>query len=125
VHELGIANSIMEMVLDEMSKKNLTIVNKIVLELGVLTDIVPDTLDFNFEIITKDTALANTKLEIKHIPLRACCEKCSVEFEVENFFFACPACHSRQVRVTQGEELNVAYLEVPENQNGNGLPVSR
>ncbi|MCG8604632.1 hydrogenase maturation nickel metallochaperone HypA [bacterium] len=98
-----------------MAQRNLPCVDKIGLKVGVLTDVVPEALLFNFEAITKETPLADSELEIEHIPLEAGCRKCDHRFEVVDLAFACPRCRSGQVEVIRGEELDIAYLEVPDD----------
>jgi hydrogenase nickel incorporation protein HypA/HybF len=115
MHELSIATSIVRTVLDEMARRNLPRVDRIGLKVGALTDVVGDALLFNFEAITKETPLADTELEIEHIPLEARCRQCDHRFGVENYAFACPRCCSGQVDVIRGEELDIAYLEVPDD----------
>ncbi len=112
MHELAIANSIVESVLHEVDKQQLPPVTKIVVRIGALSDVVPESLQFNFEVISKDTALEQSTLEIEQVPLEGKCKSCGREFSVEKFIFACPVCQSGQITVTRGEELDIAYIEV-------------
>jgi hydrogenase nickel incorporation protein HypA/HybF len=114
MHELGIASSIVESVLHEMKERNYPSVATIVLRIGKLTDVDSDALSFGFEVITKDTALATTKLDIQRIPITVQCENCKRQSEVENYLFVCPHCDSREVTVKTGTELDIAYLEIPD-----------
>jgi len=120
MHELSIAKSIVDLVLLEIEQRNLPQVQTIVLRVGALSGVVPEALQFSFEVIIKDTPLANTKLKIEEIPIQGKCEICGNEFTVESFVFACPICHSGQTEVTHGEELDIAYLEVEESRS-NGV----
>ncbi|NIR49171.1 hydrogenase maturation nickel metallochaperone HypA [candidate division KSB1 bacterium] len=112
MHELTIANSIVSTVMEEIDRRDLPPVERIVVRIGALSDVVPEALQFNFEVITNDTVLANTELEIEHVPLEGTCRMCHHDFAVDDFMFTCPSCHSTDIRVTQGEELDIAYLEV-------------
>ncbi|MFQ5824806.1 MAG: hydrogenase maturation nickel metallochaperone HypA, partial [bacterium] len=112
MHELSIANSIVSTVLEEMKRRELPSVKSIVLRVGALSDIVPESLLFSFEVITIDTPLTNTKLKIEHIPVQGKCHKCGHDFAVENNLFVCPHCQSGQIEITRGQELDIAYLEV-------------
>ncbi|MFQ5769938.1 MAG: hydrogenase maturation nickel metallochaperone HypA [bacterium] len=118
MHELAIANTIVTTVLHEIERQDLPPVKAVVVRVGALSGVVPEALQFNFEAITIDTPLAHTKLEIEKIPVQGKCRKCSREFTVKNYLFVCPSCQSGQIQVTQGEELDIAYLEVEDGHDG-------
>ena len=111
MHELSIASSIVKTVQLEIEKRNLTSVTKIALHVGALTDIVPDSLSFGFEAITKNTNLENTELQIEIVPVKGVCKKCNHNFEVVEFVFVCPSCSSNDISMSQGNELDIAYIE--------------
>lgn len=114
MHELGIANSILNTVLQERTRQKWPAVESIVLRIGLLSDVVPEALEFNFDIIKENTPLSQTRLVIERVPIKAECRTCQDEFAVENLGFACPQCGCGQIEITQGEELDIAYLEVEE-----------
>lgn len=115
MHELGIAQSIVETVLAKMREDGYTSVSEIGLRIGVLTDIVPDALEFGFEASVRDTPLVQTRLLIERVPVKGRCRSCGNEFTVEQFQFICPRCDSREIEMTQGDELEIAYIEVQES----------
>jgi len=117
MHELSIANSIVETVLREMQKKQLPEIKSIVLRIGALSGVVPDALQFGYDALVIDTPLAQTQLKIELIPVQGKCNHCQRRFEVQDFVFACPHCGSGDLDITHGEELDIAYLEVAETEN--------
>ncbi|UCG61124.1 MAG: hydrogenase maturation nickel metallochaperone HypA [Candidatus Zixiibacteriota bacterium] len=52
MHELAIANSIMNTVLTEADKQNLKSIIAVGLRIGALTDVVPEALEFGFGALT-------------------------------------------------------------------------
>ena len=112
MHELAIASNIVETVLGEVEKRHLSKVNVIGLKIGALTDVVAEALEFGFEALVADTPLKDTKLVIELIPIKGTCNKCKKSFEVNEFIFICPECGSGDLRIDQGKELDIAYLEV-------------
>ncbi len=112
MHELAIAESIVKIALGEIEKRKLYSVNTIHVRIGALNAVVPEALQFGFEAITADTRLADTRLDIESVSIKGKCRKCSSEFEVEEFMFICPLCGSAEIKLIQGEELHVAYMEV-------------
>jgi hydrogenase nickel incorporation protein HypA/HybF len=112
MHELSIAQSIHEHVVKEINKRDLKNVSIIALRIGALTDIVPDSLEFGFDAIKKDTILDKTVLDIEIIPVSGVCKSCKKNFEVLEFVFVCPDCSSYDIKTENGTELDIAYLEV-------------
>jgi len=111
MHELSIASSIVKTVLQEIDTRKLNKVTQIGLRIGALTDIVPDSLQFGFKAITKDSVLAETNLLIETIPIKGSCKECQSDFEVIEFVFICPNCASNKIDMNQGNELEIAYIE--------------
>ncbi|NUO79725.1 hydrogenase maturation nickel metallochaperone HypA [candidate division KSB1 bacterium] len=114
MHELSIATSIVDTVLQEIQRKNLPPVQAIAVRIGALSSVDPEALRFGFDAIIIATPLAHTKLEIEFVPVQGKCRGCDREFSVVDFVFMCPFCQSGQIEVTHGEELEISYLEVAE-----------
>lgn len=112
MHELSIAQSIFESVLNEKEKRNLPAIEKIGLRIGAMSGILADSLEFSFDAIKIDTDLAQTILEIEHISLKGRCKNCDSHFAVEDYAFSCPRCESGQIEVEQGMEMEIAFIEV-------------
>jgi hydrogenase nickel incorporation protein HypA/HybF len=110
MHELGIALEIMNIVEDQMSKRSLDRLKEVGVRVGSLSGVDPEALSFSFEAATIDTPLAGAELVIEQIPVRGACRSCGKEVEVDDFVFMCPHCDSRDIEITQGQELDVAYL---------------
>lgn len=111
MHELSIASSIIETVTAEMLLRGLTSISKVGLRIGVLTNVDPEALRFGYETMVVDTPLAGSTLEIESPPVKAVCRNCGLSFEAHDFIFICPNCESGDNEVTQGKELDIAYLE--------------
>ncbi len=116
MHELAIAGSIVETVLSEMKRRKLSHITSVGLRIGAMSDIVPEALEFGFQALIAETSLADTRLEIERVPVRGHCHKCGVDFEVQKFVFVCPECGAVEVHVSQGTELDIAYLEIDDDQ---------
>ena len=112
MHELSIANSILNIVLKEKTTKNLPEIKAVGLKIGSLGGIFPDALEFSFDAIKKETPLENTKLEISEVPVSAICNSCNENFSVTDLIFACPCCHSSSIEVEKGQEMDIEYLEI-------------
>jgi hydrogenase nickel incorporation protein HypA/HybF len=113
MHEMGIAQELVKIALDAIPRDmENPEVETIYLKIGKLAAVVDHSLRFCFEIITKDTALENAKLEIEIVPVRARCKSCEHEWEVTGPVFQCPSCKEGEVEVLSGRELEIVSIEL-------------
>jgi len=111
MHELAIAESIVNISLREFKRSNLTSVKSIGIRIGVLSGVDPSALEFGFETIIMNTPLSGAKLKIEMVPVSAVCRSCGTPFETSEFIFICPNCSSGDIEVKRGQELDIIYLE--------------
>ena len=116
MHEMGIANSILEAVATELRRHPGSRASKVGVRIGELAAIDADSLRFCFDALSRDTDLEGLQLQIEVCPRRHSCDPCSETFAVHDYEFACPKCGSLQTRFVSGDELELAYLEVEENE---------
>lgn len=114
MHELSIAQNIVEIVEKYVPGDAMAEVRLIRVRVGSLSGIVPDSLEFSFSAIVTGTPLGSAKLDIVHVPAICRCEVCSTEFEAEDFVFACPACGNVNTRLVSGSDLQVVDIELEE-----------
>ena len=114
MHEMGIANSVLEAVRTEVALHPGTYPCKVGVRIGEMAAIDQDALRFCFEAIIQDTDLASLELAIEFCPRRHRCQVCGREFVVRDYDSRCPQCASLETTCTSGDELELAYLEVEE-----------
>jgi hydrogenase nickel incorporation protein HypA/HybF len=114
MHEMGIANSVLESVKAEVARHPGTLPSKVGLRIGEMAAIDQDALRFCFEAITRETELESLELEIEISPFRFRCSNCQHEFAVRDYETRCPQCASLETKFISGDELELAYLEVEE-----------
>ena len=114
MHELGIANSVLEAVQAEAARHPGAAVLKVGITVGELAGIDPQALAFGFEAIVAGTEWQHLVLEIETRPRVHRCPACRLSFRVIDYRFACPECGSSQTECVGGEELELAYLELEE-----------
>ena len=108
MHELSIAEAVVERVLDRTGDRPVSCVR---LRVGRLCGVVPDALDFCFEVATAGTPLEGAALVIDQPDGRAHCRRCGAHFAVADLILLC-RCGSADVEVVAGEELVVTSVEV-------------
>jgi hydrogenase nickel incorporation protein HypA/HybF len=112
MHELGIAQNILEIVQQSVPKSQAKSVRDIRVRVGQLSGIVPDSLDFCFSAIINDTDMRQAKLSIEHIPTLSQCKKCEHRFEIEDWIFSCPVCQSVNIELISGKELEIVDIQL-------------
>jgi hydrogenase nickel incorporation protein HypA/HybF len=114
MHELSIANSLLETVRAELAQRPGARLQKVGLRVGELSGVNADALSFGFEALVKGTDLEPVTLEIERSPRRQRCPECKNEFSVENDELACPNCGVAATECVGGQELEFTYLELEE-----------
>ncbi|RPJ85229.1 MAG: hydrogenase maturation nickel metallochaperone HypA [Acidobacteria bacterium] len=112
VHELSIAQSLVESVRAEMSGHADARVARIGLKVGDLSGVQPDALRFSFEIIVRGTELEQAALDIERVPLTCRCAACNTDFPVLDYRTCCPGCGGEAATPVSGGELQLTYLEL-------------
>jgi len=115
MHELSIANAILDAVRDERARLNGARVIKVGVRIGALAGVDPEALGFGFEVLVKDTDLEPLTLEIESTSRRHECSDCGHVFTVVDYQVDCPDCGSADTHCIGGDELELAYLEVEES----------
>ncbi len=112
MHELPVTERIMEIVLDHARRASAKRVVKVNLVIGELTGFVGDSIQFYFEILSKETEAEKASLSISCIPARARCQQCKREFQPGSMDWVCPDCGGPVEEVVAGREFYVESIEV-------------
>jgi hydrogenase nickel incorporation protein HypA/HybF len=113
MHELPVTESILEVVLESAHKAGARRITAINLVIGDLTSIVDDSIQFYFDILSKETIAEGADLSFQRQPAKAVCLDCGHQFEVgPPLVPICPACSSVRLQVTGGKEFFVESIEV-------------
>jgi len=112
VHELSVAQSIVETAVEEAQAHGASRVVGINLQLGRMSGVQREPLEFGFEISSKGTAAEGATLKITEIPLTIRCRSCGAESGVEAWEFICRVCESGDVEILTGRELAIVSLDV-------------
>jgi len=111
MHELSIAQNIVEIIETHAKEIHAKKVTEIVLEVGEISGVVPETLGFVWEIAIEKTIAENAKLIINKIPAKANCLDCKKKFNIQDVYSLCPFCNKNNIDIFQGKELNVKTIK--------------
>lgn len=104
--------NILNIVEENAKKLNAKIVHEIEMDIGELSGVDYDALEFAMQHTQKSELLKNAKLVINKIPARARCKSCNHEFGISDFYTACPKCNKLEHDIIQGEELKVKAIKI-------------
>ncbi|HPT65298.1 MAG TPA: hydrogenase maturation nickel metallochaperone HypA [Acetomicrobium sp.] len=112
MHEMSIVEALMEQITKMAQEQNWEAVTRVRLRVGVMRQIVPDILEFCFNVASKGTIMEGAILEMEEVPLRVKCEGCGHIWNDKEFLGLCPECGSIDANVLGGMELELTNLEV-------------
>lgn len=112
MHELSLAESIIELIEDAARREDFVSVKTVFMEIGRLSCVAPDALHVAFEHAARGTCLAGAELEIRNINGAGECPACGASVAMETVYDCCPQCGAHPLRVLQGMEMRVAELDV-------------
>ena len=112
MHELPVTQSILEIALRHAQQAGSTRVVTLNLTIGKLSSIVDDSVQFYWDIISKETIAEGARLVFKRVPIELVCLNCNKQYIPEQEDFACPDCGSVRIKVISGKEFFLESIEV-------------
>jgi hydrogenase nickel incorporation protein HypA/HybF len=118
MHEMGIALQIIEIATESIPADAGDVrIEKINLKIGKLAAVVPDSLQFCFNVAIKDTALEGATLAIQELPVTARCKECDIQWTLTSPAFNCENCNSGSLEILSGRELDIESIEISQKDN--------
>jgi hydrogenase nickel incorporation protein HypA/HybF len=111
MHELGIAEELVKIVITEAENNSLVKVTKVNVCFGELVQIVPDIFRFAFAETVRDTIAEEAEVDIEIERLIMRCRNCGTEFKVVENDFRCVNCNSSDLDLVHGNEVFVRSIE--------------
>jgi hydrogenase nickel incorporation protein HypA/HybF len=112
MHEMSLAESILQIVEDAARTEGCTRVKAVRLEIGQLACVEQEALRFCFDAVVRGSIASDARLEIIDIPGQGWCLQCSRSVPLAALYEPCPICGGHQIQVTQGEQMRVRELEI-------------
>jgi len=113
MHELYLAESILNIVQDYAERDGIKKVNSVLLSHGRFSCIEPRALQFAFDVQARDTCADGAALEFKILPAVIHCFSCQKDLEIKTLTGICPGCGGEEVILTAGtEELQILEMDV-------------
>jgi len=113
MHELSIISSVVDSVIESLEAYPGARVIEVRLRLGALAAVVEDSLQFCYEIATRETQLEGSRLVISIVPVTVHCAACGKDGVLENLqSFRCPHCDEPTGDVRGGREMDIEAIEI-------------
>ena len=112
MHELGLTQSLIDLVEREAEKQGFRKTLEIRMKLGEYSGVVPGYILDLFPEASRGTAAEGAKLLFEQIPGRFLCAGCGYEGAVDRREAKCPQCGGTALRMTGGREFFVDSLKV-------------
>ncbi|MDQ6838581.1 MAG: hydrogenase maturation nickel metallochaperone HypA [Actinomycetota bacterium] len=107
MHELALCEAIAETVARHADGRP---VERVEVRIGHFRQVVPDSLQFSWELLTEGTDLAGCELVIDHVPAVITCGACGEQTTLDLPIMLCRSCESTDVTLISGEEFLIASI---------------
>lgn len=113
MHETDMTKALLMTVQDWWeSQPDRPTIEKIYLTVGQFTCVEPASLQFAFEVQTRNTFLDGAMLVIQEMPLIAFCPACQQDYRPTiGLQYACPTCQHSMEEIRSGRELKIDRIE--------------
>jgi hydrogenase nickel incorporation protein HypA/HybF len=111
MHEISMVESILEIAEAKAREQNAVSIQIIKLRIGEFTSIVPDALEFAFDVARQGTLAEHARLEIEIVPMLVRCVVCERESRLAQVRLVCTQCGFPLI-ILSGEELQIDYIEI-------------
>jgi len=112
MHELSITQSVLDIALRHAEQAGARRVTRLNLVIGELSSVVDDSVQFYWDIVSRDTIAAGSELHFERVPGTLRCLLCGHTFPLNGRDYACPACGREQVVPAEGDDFRLESIEV-------------
>jgi len=112
VHELAVAQALVEQVDAVIRQHSATHARLIRVRIGPLAGVVPELLASAFPLAAAGTCMEDAELELVAAPVRVRCQTCGAETDAAMNRLLCGACGDWHTQIISGDELLLESVEL-------------
>ncbi len=112
MHELAITQSILDIARSAAEEHGAKQVRSVRIMLGEYSGVVPQCIQYYFDVISKGTIAEGAALDIRRLPVVIHCNFCGRDSRIDKRHVRCPLCASTDLKLIQGREFYIESLEV-------------
>ena len=107
MHELSICSAIATTAAKHAEGRS---VSQVTVQIGHLRQVVPDALQFSWEVVSSASDLKDAALVIEQVPAVVECTNCGARTTLDLPILVCENCEGSDVKLLSGEELQVVSI---------------
>lgn len=108
MHELALSEAILDAVRQRAGDRPVVRVD---VRIGHFRQVVPDALEFAWQVLTEGSEFAGVALAIDFVPAVVTCRACDGATELDLPILQCGVCESFDVALTSGDEFELASFD--------------
>jgi len=112
MHEMALAEGIIQALEDQARQQAFTRVKTIWLDIGRLSHVEAEAIEFCFESVREGTLAGSAELKIRLIDGQGQCGDCRQTFVYNQLYDPCPFCNGYLVHIRDGDQMRIRELEV-------------
>jgi hydrogenase nickel incorporation protein HypA/HybF len=112
MHELSLAQSLVEQILSAAKEENATQVLRVVVAIGPYAGVDKKAFEFVFPFAAEGTSVEGAELVIEDVPATIECNLCHVTTRADPTQLVCPHCGSDSVEIKGGHEFLIREVEL-------------
>lgn len=109
---MSLCEGVLRILEEQAVVQNYSRVRRVTLEIGMLSTVVPESIEMCFGAVTRGTLADGAALEIVRTPGEAWCKKCAAGVPVKERYTPCPRCGGFDLELRAGDGLRIKELEV-------------
>ena len=112
MHEMSLAESVLQIIEEAARKQQFGRVRTVVLEIGQLAAVEAEAMRFCFDAVMQGSVAEGAALEIIEVAGAGWCSRCATTVPMDDLVAACPQCGGVPLQPTGGTKMQVKNLEV-------------
>jgi len=112
MHELSLAMNMVEQLEGVMKRENASRLIKISVEIGALSGVEREPMEFCFPMASKGTILEGAEFHVEEVPLKVTCRECHESTYPDFPGLYCVACGDCGVDIVAGRDFKIKTIEV-------------
>ena len=112
MHELSLTQNLLDIAEEQARAAGAKVILGITLEVGALSGVVPEALEFAFDVCSRGTMAEGATFTIRRVAGHGRCTACAAAAVSAELTAVCPVCGALAFELDAGFELRVLELEV-------------
>jgi len=112
MHELTVTQNLLEIALRHAGQADARRITDLHIVVGELSSMIDDSVQFYWDMISKDTIAEAARLHFRRIPAEMQCLACGEKYHPGRDELTCPRCQGMSAKIVAGEEFYLDAIEV-------------